>query len=59
MISSILECKRRRITFNQVLVKRNTGTFLLTDPDEINKATNEHFQNVAGGKQQIQTLTDT
>jgi hypothetical protein len=49
MIDSFLEHNKRTIVINHVLQTRDNCQTLVTDPDEIKKLTNEHFQTCASG----------
>ena len=49
MIASILEKKRRRITLDRVLVTKEDKQILLTEPQDINQAIVDHYQNAAQG----------
>src|SRR2546430_1075740 len=59
MINSILERKRKRITLDRLLIvnSNDSSQTLITDPEDINKFANSHFQNVARGAQPRQTLS--
>jgi hypothetical protein len=49
MIDSFLKCSKRTIVIDHVLQTRDNCQTLVTNPDEIKKLTNEHFQICAGG----------
>jgi hypothetical protein len=49
MIDSFLEYCKHTIIIDRVLQIRDNCQTLVTDPDDIKKLTNEHFQTCAGG----------
>jgi exonuclease III len=46
-ISSSLDRKKRSIILDRVMISTETSTTLLTEPDEIKAAVNQHFQSAA------------
>ncbi|RIA86229.1 Endonuclease/exonuclease/phosphatase, partial [Glomus cerebriforme] len=51
MIDSFLDRNKRTIIIDRVLQSNNGTSTLITDPNEIKKLTNQHFQQCAGGTQ--------
>ena len=49
MIDSFLDRSKRTIIIDRVLQIQNDHQLLVTDPNEIKRLTNEHFQTCAGG----------
>ncbi|CAH1768046.1 6194_t:CDS:2, partial [Entrophospora sp. SA101] len=58
MIDSILERNHKRIILDRVLFKENNNLILTTDPEKIKAITNQHFQNVARGKNEIKQINN-
>ncbi|CAB4442142.1 unnamed protein product [Rhizophagus irregularis] len=52
MINSIAECEIRTIVLDQIVHETPAGTILVTDPNEIKKLTNDHFQLCPGAVNQ-------
>ncbi|CAJ0626066.1 11168_t:CDS:2 [Entrophospora sp. SA101] len=49
MINSLIDCHKRKIIINRVLINNNNNQELLVNPVQIKEATIHHFQTCAGG----------
>jgi hypothetical protein len=58
MIDSFLERNKRTIIIDRVLQTKDNQQVLVTDPDEIKRLTNDHFQNCAGGHHTPRQIPD-
>jgi hypothetical protein len=58
MIDSFLECNKCTIVIDRVLQTKDNCQTLVTDPNEIKKLTNEHFQTCAGGIHHDEEIPD-
>jgi endonuclease/exonuclease/phosphatase family metal-dependent hydrolase len=49
MINSLIDCQKRKIVIDRVLINNKNNQELLVDPVQIKEATVHHFQTCAGG----------
>ncbi|GBC04772.1 hypothetical protein RclHR1_05860010 [Rhizophagus clarus] len=47
VINSVLNCQRKHITLDKILISNNSQMELCLDPDVIDKEVTNHFQNAA------------